>query len=62
MDVLEKLRSNLQHFNNTRDLGDAETVEAIRRHLSRRIRETEGWLRMIESEQTYEAQLRSEAA
>jgi hypothetical protein len=51
MDLLEKLRSNLEHFRNSPDFGDAETVEAICRHLAIRIRETEGWVRMIEAEQ-----------
>ena len=50
MDLIEKLRSNLQHFETSPDFGDPETVEAICRHLKLRIREAEGLVRMLESE------------
>lgn len=50
MDLVEKLRANLQHFENSPDFGDAEAVEAIRRHLKVRIREAEGLARMLEGE------------
>ena len=41
MDQLERLRTDLRHFEHTPDFGDAETVAAIRRHLELRIREAE---------------------
>lgn len=58
MDLLETLRANLEHFENSPDFGDAEAVEAIRRHLLVRIREAEGLVLM----QRWERQLRTEAA
>jgi hypothetical protein len=58
MDLLKTLRANLEHFENSPDFGDAEAVEAIRRHLRVRIREAEG-LVLIER---WERQLRTEAA
>jgi hypothetical protein len=64
MDVLSTLRNNLEHFDNTPDFGDGETVEFIRRHLHMRIREAEGLARMQECEAMAEraAVLRREAA
>jgi len=50
MDLLERLRANLWHFDNSPDFGDREAVEAIRRHLELRIREAEGRVRMLEDE------------
>ena len=50
MDLLEKLRANLQHFESSPDFGDGEAVEEIRRHLEVRIREAEGLARMLEGE------------
>ena len=41
IDRLERLRTDLRHFEHTADFGDAETVAAIRRHLELRIREAE---------------------
>ena len=50
MNLLEKLRSNLQHFEISPDFGDADAVEAICQHLKVRIREAEESARMLESE------------
>lgn len=50
MDLVEKLRANLQHFENCPDFGDADAVEAICRHLKVRIREAEGLERMLKRE------------
>jgi hypothetical protein len=63
MDTLENLRFNLRHFQNTPHFGDPETVEAICKHLELRIRQTEGWVRMIEAEQIIsKTQLQARAA
>jgi hypothetical protein len=48
MDLLTRLRANLQHFENSPDFGDGKAVEAIRRHLKLRIREAEGLARLAE--------------
>jgi hypothetical protein len=45
MDQLAALRASLQHFEQSPDFGDSESVEIIRRHLMVRIREAEGALR-----------------
>ena len=45
MDQLTTLRASLEHFEQSPDFGDAESVEAIRRHLKLRIKEAEGALR-----------------
>ena len=42
---LNNLRAALNHFDLSPDFGDAEAVDAIRRHLQVRIREAEGALR-----------------
>lgn len=47
---LDRLRASLDHFENSPDFGDRETVEAIRRHLEMRIHEAEGLVRMLEAE------------
>lgn len=41
IDRLQSLKAALQHFDHSPDFGDAEAVEAIRRHLMVRIREAE---------------------
>jgi hypothetical protein len=43
-DLLQSLRAQLQHFDQSPDFGDAEAVAAIRQHLVLRIREAEGAL------------------
>jgi len=58
MNLLETLRANLEHFEKSPDFGDAEAVEAIRRHLQMRIREAEG-LALL---QRWERQLQREVA
>ena len=45
VEQLANLRAALNHFELSPDFGDAETVDAIRRHLKARIREAEGALR-----------------
>ena len=45
MNPLANLRETLRHFEQSPDFGDAEAVDAIRRHLQVRIREAEGALR-----------------
>lgn len=45
LDQLAKLRANLEHFEQSPDFGDSESVEIIRRHLEVRIHEAEGALR-----------------
>jgi hypothetical protein len=45
MDRLTALRASLEHFEESPDFGDSESVAAIRRHLELRIRETEDALR-----------------
>jgi len=45
MAQLAALRASLEHFEQSPDFGDAETVKEIRRHLELRIREAEGALR-----------------
>jgi hypothetical protein len=64
MDVLSTLRNNLEHFENSPDFGDGETVDFICRHLHMRIREAEGLARIQECEAMAErtAVLRTEAA
>jgi predicted trehalose synthase len=42
---LASLHAALTHFELSPDFGDAEAVDAIRRHLQNRIREAEGALR-----------------
>jgi hypothetical protein len=44
-DQLAALRASLEHFEQSPDFGDSESVEIIRRHLMVRIREAEGALR-----------------
>jgi hypothetical protein len=45
MDQLANLRASLQHFEQSPDFGDSESVRAICRHLELRIKEAEGALR-----------------
>jgi hypothetical protein len=42
---LTELRASLEHFEQSPDFGDSESVQAIRRHLELRIRQAEGALR-----------------
>lgn len=44
-ELLEELRTYLQHFDQTGHLGDSETVIEIKRRLRNRIAEVEGELR-----------------
>jgi len=44
-DVLEKLRADLSHFDETGNFGDNPSIIAIREHLLRRIAELEAALR-----------------
>jgi hypothetical protein len=45
MDQLTALRASLEHFEQSPDFGDSESVDAIRRHLELRIRQAEGAMR-----------------
>jgi hypothetical protein len=45
LEQLSTLRASLEHFEESPDFGDSETVDVIRRHLMVRIREAEGALR-----------------
>ena len=45
MDQLTALRASLEHFEQSPDFGDPESVEVIRRHLELRIRQAEGAMR-----------------
>lgn len=44
--LIESLRTKLQHFDHSPDFGDAEAVAVIRQHLLLRIREAEGLMRV----------------
>jgi hypothetical protein len=55
MDVIERLRSNLKHFETNPDFGDPETIEVICRHLRMRIYEAEGRARLLEIEKAFSA-------
>jgi hypothetical protein len=45
MDQLTALRASLEHFEQSPDFGDSESVDVIRRHLELRIRQAEGAVR-----------------
>ncbi len=57
MDRLKTLRAYLEHFEQSPDFGDRDSVEQIRRHLLLRIRETESSMQCRDR-----LELRSEAA
>jgi hypothetical protein len=63
MDVLSRLRAQLEHFDRSPNFGDAAAVAAIRRHLLVRIREAESLMRSrFRAESLGERLTRSEAA
>lgn len=45
IDMLRRLRKQLEHFDGSPDFGDVEAVAEIRRHLILRIREAESLMR-----------------
>lgn len=52
-DLLQLLRATLQHFDQSPDYGDTESVGRIRQHLIARIREAESSIRCAERQQPY---------
>ncbi len=50
MELLKRLRADLQHFESNSGFGEEQAVEAIRGHLQVRIREAEGAVRALDGE------------